>query len=119
MIYVVLEMHQNSPVSCPPTQEFDLGKHQVRQQIEGEVVNEYQFPTGFRLSTRALVTLWASGDPMTNRFDFPPKDIQCQTVAHWIYGSSCTTMLCDPSGQVQNQELFYFSPRSISKNSWQ
>ncbi|TPP56727.1 hypothetical protein FGIG_10435 [Fasciola gigantica] len=80
--------------------EFDLGKHQVQQKINDELVNQYQFPAGFRLSTRTLVTLWAGGDSTFGPFEFSPKDIKCQTVAHWVYGPSCTTMLCDPSGQV-------------------
>ncbi|CAL8093474.1 unnamed protein product [Calicophoron daubneyi] len=94
------------------TVEHDISFHTVQQIVDGSPVSLYSFGPDTRLLPRCIITLWANCVPESGKPHDSQNEFYCKEVSYWSYGPLCTTMLCNPAGQV----LAWLSPpyRSLS-----
>ncbi|XP_061328166.1 lamin tail domain-containing protein 1 [Pezoporus flaviventris] len=78
-------------------EDENIGGYLLKQDIKGQPVAVFRFPSEIRMEPNSTVTVWAADAMVIHRF---PSDLLWKDLERFRTSLDCTTILCEPSGQA-------------------
>ncbi|XP_033919226.1 lamin tail domain-containing protein 1 [Melopsittacus undulatus] len=78
-------------------EDENIGGYLLKQDIKGQPVAVFRFPSETRMEPNSTVTVWAADSMVIHRF---PSDLLWKDLKRFRTSLDCTTVLCEPSGQA-------------------
>ncbi|XP_014785269.1 uncharacterized protein LOC106879998 isoform X2 [Octopus bimaculoides] len=79
--------------------EMEIGKHIIQQNLKGEPIVIFRFPSQAKFPRNSIMTVWASSTH-TDIYNQSPLDYLFKEQPSWATESDVTTILCNPKGQA-------------------
>ncbi|XP_065521155.1 lamin tail domain-containing protein 1 isoform X2 [Lathamus discolor] len=78
-------------------EDENIGGYLLKQDIKGQAVAVFSFPSETRMEPNSTVTVWAADAMVFHRF---PSDLLWKDLKRFRTSLDCATILCEPSGQA-------------------
>ncbi|XP_005379161.2 PREDICTED: lamin tail domain-containing protein 1 isoform X2 [Chinchilla lanigera] len=77
--------------------EVEIGNHILQQNVKGQAVSLYRFPSNVIVQAGSTVTVWAVASKGKHQ---PPFDFLWKEQSTFQTSPDCTTILCKPNGEA-------------------
>ncbi|XP_063179727.1 lamin tail domain-containing protein 1 [Chroicocephalus ridibundus] len=84
-------------LNCAPEKEESIGDYLLKQDVQGQPVAVFRFPSETRMGPNSTMTVWAADAEVLHR---PPSDFLWKDLERFRTSVDCATILCEPSGQA-------------------
>ncbi|XP_030335440.1 lamin tail domain-containing protein 1 [Strigops habroptila] len=75
----------------------NIGGYLLKQDVKGQPVAVFRFPSETRMEPSSTVTVWAADTTVLHKF---PSDLLWKDLRRFRTSLDCATILCEPSGQA-------------------
>ncbi|XP_010021368.1 PREDICTED: lamin tail domain-containing protein 1, partial [Nestor notabilis] len=80
-----------------PEKDENIGGYLLKQDIRGQPVAVFRFPSETSMEPSSTMTVWAADGTVLHKF---PSDLLWKDLRRFRTGLDCATILCEPSGQA-------------------
>ncbi|KAM9578493.1 lamin tail domain-containing protein 1 [Guaruba guarouba] len=78
-------------------EDENIGGYLLKQDIKGQPVAVFRFPSETKMEPNSTVTVWAADATVIHRF---PSDLLWKNLRRFRTNLDCATILCEPSGKA-------------------